>query len=350
MLLTGNPACTTAQNAGCQTLTVFPNLASGGLLTNATIRNNILNGVPADLATIYIQNGLTGNVNFLANRNAGAVDLLTNGSVSYYNALQVEFRRRISRGLAVLANYSFQKVLTNGIGTAQALFEPFLDNAQPQLEYQRADYDQNHIANFSAVYEIPIGQGRRFGSGMNRVADLILGGWQLSPIVSIGSGAPITITDATGTLNRAARAGRQTPQTTLTASQIKDLTGIRVQPNAVWFIDPAIVNPATGRASDGFNAPNFAGQVFFNNGPGQTGSLTRAVFNGPWRFNLDAGLAKNFRIAESVRFQIRLEAFNALNNTQFFFGATQGIQSANFGKITSTFGSRIVQLGGRIDF
>jgi hypothetical protein len=350
LLLTNSATCTTTQNPGCQPLSVFPQLASGGLLTNATIRNLILNGVPADLATTYVQNGLTGNVKFLANPNAGPVDLLTNGSVSYYNALQVEFRRRISRGLAVLSNYSFQKVLTNGIGTSQALFEPFLDNAQPQLEYSRADYDQTHIFNFSAVYELPIGRGLRFGSGMNRVADLVFGGWQISPILRIASGAPITITDATGTLNRAGRAGRQTPQTNLTVSQINDLIGVQVRSDAVWFIDPKVVNPATGRASDGFNSNTFSGQVFFNNSPGQTGTLTRAVFNGPWALNLDAGLAKNFRIGESLKFQLRLEAFNALNNPQFFFGQFQSINSANFGKITSTFGGRIVQLGGRIDF
>ena len=65
-----------------------------------------------------------------------------------------------------------------------------------ELEYSRADYDQNHILNFSAVYELPIGRGRRFGSGMNYFADAIVGGWQISPIVRFSTGAPITLTDS----------------------------------------------------------------------------------------------------------------------------------------------------------
>ncbi|MBL8203671.1 MAG: TonB-dependent receptor [Blastocatellia bacterium] len=347
--LTGNPACTTAQNAGCQTLTVFPLLTNGGNLGNAAIRNTIQAGNVADLAQTYVTTGVRGGVSFYANPNTGAVDLVTNGAVSYYNSLQVEFRRRISRGLAVLANYSFQKVLTNGVGTSQALFEPLLDNARPELEYSRADYDQNHILNFSAVYELPIGTGRRFGSGMNRFADAIIGGWQLSPILRMSSGAPITIIDTGGTFNRTARAGRQTPQTNLTVDQIKKLVGVRVQASNVWFIDPAVTN-TTGRAAEGFGTTPFSGQVFFNNGPGQTGSLQRAVFNGPKFVNLDVALAKNFRIKESVKFQVRLEAFNALNHTNFFFGQFQNIASTNFGKITGTFAARVVQLGGRIDF
>jgi hypothetical protein len=347
-IATGNPACAVGAT-NCQQLPVFNNLGSAGLLANATVRNSIQAGTAADLATTYIQNGLTGSVNFLANPNTGVVDLVKNGSVSYYNSLQVEFRRRISRGLAVLANYSFQKALTDGVGTSQTLFEPLLDNARPELEYSRADYDQTHIMNFSAVYEVPVGRGRRFGSAMNNVADAIIGGWQLSPILRMSTGAPITLTNAAGTFNRAGRSGRQTPLTNLTKEQIKGLTGVRVQASNVWFINPGVTN-TTGRAAEGFGTTPFAGQTFFNNAPGQTGTLERAVFNGPKYVNLDVALAKNFRIKESVKLQVRLEGFNALNHANFFFGQFQDIGSTNFGKITSTFGARIVQLGARLDF
>ena len=74
------------------------------------------------------------------------------------------------------------------------------------------------------------------------------------------------------------------------------------------------------------------------------------MFNGPKYVNLDLALAKNFRIKESVKLQVRVEGFNALNHANFFFGQFQDIGSTNFGKITSTFGARIVQLGARLDF
>ena len=57
LLLTGNPACTPLQNAGCQTLTVFPNLANGGSLNTAAVRNLLLNGSVADLARRYVTLG-----------------------------------------------------------------------------------------------------------------------------------------------------------------------------------------------------------------------------------------------------------------------------------------------------
>lgn len=162
----------------------------------------------------------------------------------------------------------------------------------------------------------------------------------------------ITIVDARGTLNRAGRSGRQTPQTSLTKDQIKDLIGIFKRPDGVFFINPSVINPATGRGAEGFGQPAFPGQVFFNNAPGQTGSLERAFINGPIFFNWDAGIFKNFKITERARFQFRAELFNVLNRANFFasqFG-TLNINSTNFGRIVSTFDPRIVQFAGRLEF
>lgn len=362
LLLTGNPTCTTAVNAGCQALTVFPNLVNGGTLngaSNAAINNrtSISDGRPADLVFNYINLNETGTVRFLPNPGTGVANLFTNGAKYRYNSLQMEFRRRFTKGLSIQTNYTFQKTLTNGIGTSQQLVEPFLDNARPELEYARADYDQTHIIKLNSVYELPFGSGRTFFGGSKGVVDAIIGGWQISPILTISSGAPISIIDPRGTFNRAGRSGRQTALTSLSKDQIKDLTGIfKVEagnpqglPAGIYFIDPTVLN-RTGRAAEGFGTTPFNGQAFFNNAPGQTSGLERAFINGPLFFNLDATLAKNFRIKEGIKLQLRLEAFNALNHTNFFFGQLRDIGSANFGRITSTFDPRVVQIGGRIDF
>lgn len=356
-VLTGNPACTTAQNAGCQALTVFPNLAGGGNLANAANRNQLVAGTPADLALNYIQLNQAGTVKFLPNPGTGVANLFTNGAKYRYNSLQIEFRRRFTKGLYIQTNYTFQKTLSNGIGTSQTLVEPFLDNARPELEYSRADYDQTHNIKLNSVYELPFGNGRTFFGGANRVVNAIIGGWQISPILSISSGAPITFVDPRGTYNRAGRSGRQTALTSLTKDQLKDLIGVyKVEPGnsqglpaGIYYINPSVIN-TTGRAAEGFGTTPFAGQVFFNNAPGQTSGLERAFINGPWYVNLDATLAKNFRIKESVKFQLRLEAFNAFNHTNFFQGQLQNINSTTFGRITSTFSPRIIQIGGRFDF
>jgi hypothetical protein len=367
----GNPACTaaTSQTTGCEVLTVFPSIGQGGLLGNATVRNNISAGQPADLAFLYITNpgtfGSTGSNLFLRNPNAGVVDLLNNSAKYRYNSLQAEVRRRFAQGLQFQANYTFQKTLTDTGGVGQTNFDPPLDINRIGLEYQRADYDATHVFNFNGIYELPFGRGKRFlneGGLLNRV----VGGWQVTSIVQISSGAPITIVDPRGTFNRAGRSARQTPNTNLSKDQLKELFGIFRTPCGVFFINPSAINInqqalqagqcsnlGSGRGAEGFGTTPFAGQVFFNVAPGQTGSLERAFVNGPLYANWDASIIKNIPITERVRFQIRGEAFNVLNRANFFVGnapTAANINSATFGRVTSTFGSRIVQFVGRLEF
>ncbi|PYS51159.1 MAG: hypothetical protein DMF68_05175 [Acidobacteria bacterium] len=370
LVLTGNPGCTTA---GCQPLTVFPNLGGGGLLTNATIQSNLIAGTPGALAEIYITNGLAGTVNFRANPQAGGVDLLQSAGILRYNSLQVEIRRRFTKGLAVQANYTFQKTLGNAFGTAnaannnQSRFEPNLDNLQPQLEYSRADYDAAHVFSVNAIYELPFGKGKRF---FNRGgwADRVVGGFELTSIVQLSTGAPITITDRRGTLNRTNRSNRETANSPLSGDQIKNLIGIFQTPCGVYYINPTVINInqqnlaaglctqlGSGRAANGFGQPTFAGEVFFNNAPGETGNLPRAFLNGPTYKDWDLGIIKNIRIRENSRLQLRAEAFNVLNRSNFAVSAAQqlslfDINSATFGKVTSTFGARIIQFAARLEF
>jgi len=364
---------------GSVPLTVFPGLPSGGLLTNQTILGLIRAGTPADLITTYIQqvsatavgtNGKTFDQFFLPNPNAGAVDLLTNGARYRYHSLQTEIRRRFSNGFHLQANYTFQKTLTNASGVGQTNFEPNLSNLFPQIEYSRADYDATHVFNLNTIYELPFGRGKRWFSDVGGL-DRLVGGWQVTSILQMATGAPITIADPRGTLTR--RNGRQTANTNLSKNEIKDLIGVFRTPCGVYFINPAVIDlnhtalangqcsqlltgGATGRGSRGFGEATFPGQVFFNVPPGTTGNLERAFINGPFYANWDASIIKNIRITETTRFQLRFEAFNVLNRANFFssqFG-TLNINSTNFGRITSTFTSsgaqRVLQFAGRFEF
>ncbi len=334
-----------------ETLTVFPLLVNGGNLSSTTNRNHLTAGTVADLALTYIQQAQTGSVKFLPNPGTGVANLFTNGTKYRYNSLQIELRRRFSNGLFLLTNYSFQKNLTNGIGTSQTMVEPFLDNRQPSLEYTRADYDQTHVINFSNMYELPFGRNKAFLSGAHPVVSHLIGGWSINSIVRAGTGAPITFTDPRGTLNRAGRSGRQTPNTTLTIKEIKNLLGRFENDKGLYFINPSVTNPATGRAAEGFGTTPFAGQVFFNVDPGTTGYLGRAVINGPWTCNVDVSLLKNFRIREGMRLQIRAEAFNLLNSVYFAPSQTQDISSTSFGRVTGTaVAARVLQMGARLEF
>lgn len=356
LLRFNNPACPNPAT-GCQPLTVFPNLGSGGLLNNATIRSLIDSGLAGELAVTYVVNGLSGTVPFLLNPNAGAVDLLGNFAIYRYDSFQAEIRRRFSNGLYFQANYTFGKTLTDAVGAegGQTNFSARLDNESPRLEYSRAGFDTAHVFNLNAIYELPFGRSKRFlGSG--GVLDRVIGGWQLATIIRASTGAPITIVDADGTLNRSARSGNQTAFSDLSKDEVKNLIGIHRTPCGIFFINPSVMDldlsnncSGTRRASNGLGT-SFDGQVFFDNAPGRTGNMERSFLQGPSFFNVDASVIKNIQLKENMRFQFRAEAFNLFNNTQFFVGQTQSIASTNFFRITSTFGPRILQFVGRIEF
>lgn len=355
--------CTDASNQGLPgqvNLPVFAQLPFGTFLNNSTVVSQIIAGNAADLAVTYITSGLDQvngvGVNFRPNYNGGPVDLLTNGGRFRYNSMQAEIRRRFTNGLLFQANYTFQKILTDIASDAQARFDPLLDNGNASLEYARPDYDRTHTVNINAIYELPFGRGKQFLNSGGAI-DTIFGGWQFGTIINISSGAPISIRDLNGTLNRAARSARQTATTSLTTEQIKDLIGIFKVGDKTYFINPSVIAPdGTATGGNVLGTPTtFAGQVFFRNQPGQTGNLPRHFINGPMFFNWDASLIKNIRINETTRIQLRAEAFNVLNNVNFFIAESSNIfniNSTTFGQIGqgNTFAPRIMQFGLRFEF
>lgn len=376
--------CNPATVAGCQSLTIFQNgsaaananqiggatptagrltVGTGGL-SATTFSNSVLNGTPADLARSFVSGGFNNHptvanptaspfVNIMPNPASGTSDVIVNDAYHNYNSLQLEVRRRFSQGLYLQANYTFAKNLTDGIGTSQGLFDTYLDNNNRALDKQRADFDQTHTFNFNGIYQLPFGQGKTF-LNQGGAIDKIFGGWEISGIVQISSGAPLTFRDTRGTLNRTARSGRQTPNTSLTNDQIRALTGIFEANGNIYYINPSVINPTTGRASEGFGTTPFAGQVFFNTNPGQTGNMARTVIDGPGYFNINSALLKNIKFSEKVRVQLRVEAFNLFNNVNYSF-ATAGeqtpiITSTTFGQVTDTTAARTLQFAFRFEF
>ncbi len=360
--------------AGCVPLTIFQSggtgsagrLAVGSGVTLTAFRTQLQNGTVADLAQAFITNNLNnhptvalpGNtpfVRFYQNPNIGQIELFTNAGFYSYNSLQLEARRRFSQGLYFQANYTFSKNLTDTVGTSQQLFEPYLQNQNPELDRQRADFDQTHTFNFNGIYQLPFGTGKPFldfGSGWNK----LFGGWELSGLWQWSSGAPITFVDARGTLNRAARSGRQTVSSSLTNDEIRALGGVFEANGNIYWINPSIIN-ASGQAASGYIYPGlnsnsaFTGQAFFNVAPGQTGTVARTLLSGPQQFNVNAALLKNINFTETLRVQLRAEAFN-LFNTVNFINNTQfaGINSQTFGQITSAGAPRQIQFAARFEF
>jgi hypothetical protein len=294
-------------------------------------------------------------INFYQNPNIGQIELFTNAGSYNYNSLQMEIRRRFSQGLYFQANYTFSKNLTDTVGTSQQLFEPYLQNQSPELDKQRADFDQTHVFNFNGIYQLPFGKGKMFLNN-GGIVDKIFGGWEIGGLAQWTTGAPISFVDTRGTLNRGARSGRQTAFSSLSNDDIRALSGVFELNGNIYFLNPSIINP-NGQGSSGYIYPGlnsnqpFTGQVFFNVGPGQTGNLQRTIINGPIFFNVNASLLKNIRFGENIRIQLRAEAFNLLNNVNFF-NNTQlaNINSATFGQITSAAAARQIQFAIRFEF
>ena len=97
--------------------------------------------------------------------------------------------------------------------------------------------------------------------------------------------------------------GCNTAFSTLTADQIKELLGVYKVENRIYWIDPKVIDTATGRAVGADNLANsagFAGQVFFNPGAGEVGNLPVLAFDGPAQYRIDMALSKRFRFARAM--------------------------------------------------
>jgi hypothetical protein len=158
------------------------------------------------------------------------------------------------------------------------------------------------------------------------------------------SGSPLSLYSGRGTFNRAGRSNCataiacNTAFTTLSAAEIRSLLGIhRAADGRIYWIDPKVIDPATGRAVGADNAagsPGFPGQVFFNPAAGQVGNVAVMTLDGPAQVCVDLALSKGFRLTDRYRLEFKGEAFNLFNMPSFFIG-DMDINSVTFGRLTS---------------
>ncbi len=356
----GNPACTAAMAAatGCQVLTIFPRLGLGGNLGNATIRNLIAQGQVGELVSNYVssrntflntaQPCVTGATGLLCpsfflptNGNAFVTDYVGSSGWSSYHGLQAEIRKRLSHGWYYQVNYTWSKAFTNA-EQAQAEFAPYLDlTLGDVLEKKRLNQDVTHVLKANAVYELPFGPGKMFWN-RGGLSGKLLGGWQLSMIGQWRTGRPISFISGRGTVNRAGRSGNNTPNTTLTLSELQRRVGLFHDPvtGLPLLVDPALI-ATDGRASSTF---------FTHPAAGTFGGLSLTPVNGPGYWNVDTALIKRTRFKESLGLELRLEAFNTFNHTNFSVPNSLDINDTNFGKINTTFENRILQLAAKFTF
>jgi carboxypeptidase family protein/TonB-dependent receptor-like protein len=269
----------------------------------------------------------------------GDIQILENLGIANYNSLQTKLERRFSKGVTVLASYTYGKALTDSVdhlstsgagnGVDVGEFKEPQDPHHRRLEYGPAEFDVTHRFVLSGVWQLPFGRGKAYGNNWSRGADLALGGWEFSPIFTAQGGLPLTINQSQ-IVNiggeRRSRPDRLANGTLSDSQRTVDR----------WFDTSAFVPLSNTPGAVGF-VPN---HIFGNSGVG--------IVRGPGLVNLDFNLSKNFAIYERFSAQFRAEFFNALNHSNFGVpGVTTG---AGFGQIVNASDARIIQFALKLKF
>jgi len=344
-----------ANVSGSVPLTVFPLLGSAGGLTNSTYQTYLRQGQVGELANQYMTAGTNGSIAFYPNANVQGANVVINGGVSNYHALQVEVTRRTRHGLQGQFSYTYGKSLSNTAGDGQTGLEPLLDNANPQQEWARSPYDLRHVFKANYYYELPFGKGHRHTG--NTVTRAVLGNWAISGIWSYQAGSPYSILSTYGTLNRQARSNATNTASVngTTLSDLAPLTeGLFMTGSGPYFVSPTIIGKDGRGASQAGTAP-FAGQLFYNPTAGNLGNLQRRLFTGPWQWSWDIAVKKSMKIKERHSVDLGADLINWMNHPTFYVPpATAGdygsvtnfnINNTTFGQINSmNYNPRIIQL------
>ncbi|MPY90139.1 MAG: hypothetical protein GEU99_19720 [Luteitalea sp.] len=244
-----------------------------------------------------------------------------NGS-SNFHSLQTKVERRFSAGFSLLGSYIWSKTIGDSCGFAGSGNAAGCGIQDPNNLRAERSLDNQHMAHrlvVSSIWELPFGQGRRWGSSWGAVPNAVLGGWSVGGIFTATSGQPRSVTVQGNPAN----------------------TGDLNRPNLID--DPLL--PRGERSIDRW----FNTDAFVRNDPFTFGDAGRNIILDPGMVNLDFAAYKQFQITEALRIQLRVEAFNA-TNTPHFDGPNTALGSPTFGTITSAGRPRNLQFGLKLIF
>jgi hypothetical protein len=236
----------------------------------------------------------------------GSIFSMQPTSNSAYNSLQTLVRHNFSHGLQLLASYTWSKSLDNASSV-----EETLNPLNPQSSRSLSLFDAGQRAVLSYYWVLPQFHGNAWGRRF-------LNGWATSGIASLQSGFPIRIT----------------------SSNDRELMGSSdyVSPGEPDQIAPfRVMNP---RNSGGL----YFDPASFTDAPlGQIGNAPRTLCCGPGIVNFDMALHRTFAIQESWKVELRGEAFNVFNHTQFLNPDGNITNTSTFGYVDRARDPRLLQ-------
>lgn len=266
------------------------------------------------------------NVNYLS------ALVIGNSAKSDYDALQLQFQRRLSRGLQMVASYSWSHSTDTGsagsFGNAANTLVPGID---PNANHGASDFDIRNAFSASITYEVP-------SPKINSFARAAFGGWSTQNIVIARSAPPVNVFD---------------PNFPFINNGFTSVRPDMIPGQPLYLYGPrcASVFQTLGELAAGQSCPGGKG---FNPGaftpppidpntgaPTRQGNLPRNALRGFGAVQWDFAVHRDFPIHESIKLQFRAELFNVLNHPNF--GQPDGVLS------NPTFGRSTQMLGRSLD-
>lgn len=244
---------------------------------------------------------------------------------AHYNSVMVRVKQDFSKGLYLLASYTWSKSMDNTPGYAsgsQSSGGLPQDSYNPNAEWGLSAFNVAHRFLVDTVYQLPFGKDEPFLAG-SRIGSMLVGGWEISGIATVETGRPFTVTNAnannSGSFNNQDR------------------------PN--WIRNP---NSGPKTINEWFDTTAFSTAV-----PKYTfGNDGRNNIIGPGYVDIDLGIQRTFPLTERVNMPIRFEAFNVANKPNFYNprGAGQQAGTSSFGSISQANDPREMQLSVKLVF
>jgi hypothetical protein len=328
--------------------------AQYGFFTNSSYNNYLSSYSPAPSS---LASALRGDVNwrnnavkaglpanfFRLNETVSNAYIYGNGGWSKFDSMQVEVRRRMSRGLLVSASYVWGRGFDSSLLSFRRPLDKNLDGYLP------------HALKATWMYELPFGQGRALANSIGRTLDRIISGWEFHGSTRIQC---CNLLDFGETVLHG-----------MTEQELRDSIGLRYDDvnKKIYYYPKDIIDESYKAASYdvvGFTRGEPTGRYL---APADSGGCYAVVegdcvnrhlyFRGPRFIRFDLSLVKRIRFTERKNFELRGEFLNAFNQANFY--GTSGWGGLSSGQITSAYtdssqqqdpGGRLIQIVMRFNF
>ena len=226
------------------------------------------------------------------NANFYAAQLITNAGISAYNALQLQFQRRLSRGLQALASYSWSHSIDTGSAGSLGSGSNALSTLNSNVNRGPSDFDIRNAFSTGLTYDVPAPKGNAF-------AHTILRGWSTENIIQARSSPPVDVYY-------------------LDFYQLSNGFATNVRPDVVVG-QPFYLYGSQYPGGKAFNPAAFTSPPIdpTTGLPVRQGNLSRNGLRGFGATQWDFAVHRDFPIHESLKLQFRAEMFNVLNHPNF---------------------------------